>query len=659
MISLSRKDKSLLLLIAIALIFLWLLTSIISSFINDFTFKNSDITHFKIQDDSLWINTSRAIDPLELKNRIVILHFWNQSCVSCNHGIQQLNDLAKKMENRVVIIGIHSAKFSNESNKSTIRKAVLRHEIDHPTVIDQDHKIEKFYKIDEWPTYLLFNNSGDLVKKYRGANSVSKLIKKAEKLVNKNKFSLEKKKLPIILEKNNFKTNVLAYPTKMIYVQNLHLKNRQFPALIIADSGNNSVLITSLNGEIILKIGSEIKGFRDGTFNQARFNYPQGLLYDGKNLFIADTKNHAIRLVDLEKKSVRTIIGSGIIGGVFTKKILDASKADLSYPTDLELFPNNSQLVISNAGNNQILTYDLNEKSLRPIAGDGRLENKDGVYPNNSLSQTADMAAFNGKLYLIDSLSSSLRQLEKDYKLTTLASGEKINQQIENNQRSMQSPQAIHVDDTGIYIADSLNHKIKKYDFNTMQISDLFGSIRGNEVGTKLTFDEPKGLVAMLDRIYIADTNNNRIIVANRGSKDSELLDVIPTFNVQKDSLLEFNSISNPEPKIQVKLGKKIAVKIKLNSGWKLNELAPSYLNILELKDDTSAILLQNFDSDMVKNNQIEISNLKDSSEYVLQGKIYYCRNVANSLCYVKNYQRSIEPSTEGDSTKIEIDLGN
>lgn len=686
------------LLIAVALIFLWLSASFTNSIIANLGFKNSDIAKLQISDDSLWLNSAKAINPTELQNRIVILHFWSQSCISCNDGIQKLNKFSKEMGNRVAVIGVHSAKFSNDptiSNpvqgagfsknknsvgesefasgetkkfkpqiqrklneyRSAIKKAVLRHDIEHLTIIDQDDKIGDNYQIDEWPSYLLFNTNGKIVEKLSGSGSVDRLIKKAKKLINRNKFSLENKKLPIVLEKKGIKTNVLAYPTKLIYVPNFQLKNKQFPALIIANSGKNSVIISSLKGEIIVKIGSEIKGFNDGSFSKAQFNAPQAVLYDGKNLLIADTENHAIRIADFSSRTVKTLIGSGILGEAIIDEVSDPKKIELYSPTDLEFFPDNKNLVIANAGTNQILNFNLESKILRPLAGNGDLGRKDGKFPNNSLAQTADMAVFNNKLYLIDSLSSSLRQLDKDGNLQTLIKGRNLNQKNNIQPSSLQLPQALFVDDTGIYIADTLNHKIKKYDFNSGQLLELFGSTRGNDIGNKLTLDEPCGLVAMLDRIYISDTNNNRIILANRGSKASELLDVIPTSNIQKDSLLEFIPENDPEPAIQVKNEQKITFKIKLKSGWKINDQAPSYLNLLTIEDDENAVLMQNFDSQAIKSKQIDISTIKSGLNYVLQGKIYYCREGINSLCYVKNYQQAIKSDSTSSITKVEIDL--
>ena len=55
--------------------------------------------------------------------------------------------------------------------------------------------------------------------------------------------------------------------------------------------------------------GTGKSGLVDGPFERARFSEPGGLCLDpaGKTLFVADTNNHAIRILDLEKKLVSQV----------------------------------------------------------------------------------------------------------------------------------------------------------------------------------------------------------------------------------------------------------------------------------------------------------------------------------------------------------------
>ena len=81
--------------------------------------------------------------------------------------------------------------------------------------------------------------------------------------------------------------------------------------LLISDSNHNRIVWTNLDGEIKAVIGSGERGLKDGHASEAAFHDPQGAVLDWPRLYVADTKNHAIRMIDLESLEVRTVAGTG------------------------------------------------------------------------------------------------------------------------------------------------------------------------------------------------------------------------------------------------------------------------------------------------------------------------------------------------------------
>jgi len=67
--------------------------------------------------------------------------------------------------------------------------------------------------------------------------------------------------------------------------------------LVISDSGNNRIIVTSEHGEVEHVIGGYNQGFKDGDFKNARFNSPQGVCVHDNIIYVADNNNHAIRKV--------------------------------------------------------------------------------------------------------------------------------------------------------------------------------------------------------------------------------------------------------------------------------------------------------------------------------------------------------------------------
>ena len=88
--------------------------------------------------------------------------------------------------------------------------------------------------------------------------------------------------------------------------------------LVIADSGNNRIILININTmKCVDVIGSSYGeiGLIDGSFKEACFHHPQGMCHvfrAGQHyLYVCDTENHAIREINLAKKEVLTVLGTG------------------------------------------------------------------------------------------------------------------------------------------------------------------------------------------------------------------------------------------------------------------------------------------------------------------------------------------------------------
>lgn len=80
--------------------------------------------------------------------------------------------------------------------------------------------------------------------------------------------------------------------------------------LYIADTYNSKIKVidpVTTETKTLFGLGAG-GGFRDGGPTEAAFNEPGGLDYANGKLHVADTNNHAIRVIDLDSKSVMTVI---------------------------------------------------------------------------------------------------------------------------------------------------------------------------------------------------------------------------------------------------------------------------------------------------------------------------------------------------------------
>jgi thiol-disulfide isomerase/thioredoxin len=662
---LTHKDKSLILLIASTLVVIWVVFALVSKFFFSTTFAVSDAS--KIIDNSKnskWFNLGKPLEISDLKDRVILLDFWSYSCVSCIEAISEIKELKQTFGSKLTVIGVHVGKFENDKTSNAIQKAVLKYDIDYPVINDSESKLADSFEVKAIPSFVLINPHGNTYEIYEGDSKLDELRSGVKKLISKYKFEITRDSLPLVLDKYSVLGNVLMFPSHIEYAYDFSYKTRQLPALFISNTGKDNIVVSSITGDIVVKIGSGQKGFQDGSFDVATFNSPRGLIFNSNKLYVADSGNNAIREIDFKEGKVTTILGSGANGFVIEDgKSHNGEDVELSFPMDIEFFPTKNEIAIANSGSNQILSYNIKSNEVMVVAGNGADGIKDGKYPQNSLSQTSALSAFNNKLYFTDSNSSALRVMEENGEIKTLIGQDSKKFGHKNGDKStalMQHPQGLLVDDTGAYISDSFNHRIRKYDFSTNQIRDIVGNSKsgmGLGSSSNTQFDEPMGITSILDRLFIVDSNNNRIVILNRGTFSSELLDVMPPLKFSKEGFLEYLPNLQQSENLVVKSDSEIVLKIKVKKGWKINEAGPSFINLLEMIKERKADLVMNFDWNNIATKEMKLPKLIEGKDYLLQGVIYYCEDKINSLCYIKSYEQRIAADSGEKNSEVIIDL--
>src|SRR5467141_3494627 len=253
-----------------------------------------------------WLNTDKPLTLSALKGKVVLLDFWTYGCINCMHIIPDLKKLEKKYSNELVVIGVHSAKFENEKDTENIRRIVLRYEIEHPIINDADFAIWHSYAVNVWPTRYLIDPAGYIIGRLSGEGGYEALDKAiADSIAEfRKRGELNEAPLKLVLERAKVGDLPLAFPGKV-------LADEKGGRLFIADSDHNRIVITKLDGTLLETVGTGVHGAQDGSFDQATFFRPQGMVLAGGTLYVADTENHLIRQVDLKARIVKTIAGTG------------------------------------------------------------------------------------------------------------------------------------------------------------------------------------------------------------------------------------------------------------------------------------------------------------------------------------------------------------
>lgn len=584
-----------------------------------------------------WLNTSRPLLPEDLHGRLVLLDFWTYCCINCMQILPELGQLETKFSHDLTVIGVHSAKFKNEGETENIRQAILRYGIHHPVVNDFNFATWNAFKVEAWPTFVLIDPNGKVVAQYSGERHFAEMEKDIERVSKDFKGKIRADSLPLKLEKEKEGYSQLSFPGKLAV--DADYKGKQ--ALVIADSGHDRILITALDGKVLEVIGSGNKGRADGSFEDVRFNTPQGLALKGDSLYIADTGNHELREANLKTRMVTTIAGDGAQGHVYEGRNMPALKVSIASPWDLTFYPDDRHLVVAMAGLHQLWSYDVVKKTLSVLAGTGDEGLEDGALLSAHLAQPSGVSAFDGKLYFVDAETSSLRVVEKGQVHTLIGSG-LFDFGYKPGPRPvarMQHPLGLVATAKGVFVADAYNHSIRRYDTDKGVLEDYAGTgKRGVENGerAKAQFNEPSGLALGDKMLYVADANNRAIRAVDLMTQE------VFTFKVQEETQKpvaaaladELPNTMSPSDPLVLASNTPIRLTLGLKAGWHINKDAPSYLAVFDLVQNNAAVVT--FDRAHLQQNRMSIP-ARVGNKYQMQGTFYYCEDKVGAQCMVKS----------------------
>jgi len=470
-----------------------------------------------------WINTDRPLSLRALRGKLVLLDFWTYGCINCMQTLPDLRKLERKYSKELVIVSVHTAKFANEDETANIRNAVLRYNIEHPILNDARREYWTQLGVKVWPTLVLIDPRGGFVGAAEGEGNYDVVDRTIAKIIAEAKAAgtLDTQPFKITLDAHKLEATPLSYPGKIL----ADLGPGSSDRIYISDSRHNRIIIANPAGEVEAVAGTGVVGKTDGSFHDASFSNPQGLALrkeaDGTTtLYVADTNNHSIRALDLKRGIVSTIAGNGKQAAV-TRKPSGGVGIGVSLASPWDLLLDGKTLYVAMAGPHQIWSMNLDSGAILPYAGSGIEARTDGGLRAAAFAQPSGLATDGKRLYVADSESSSIRAVDLAGgagKVVTVAGGELFDFGDADGiglAARFQHPLAVSFGEGVLYVADTYNHKIKRIDPVTGASQTFLGSGKGLRDGAQPQFYEPGGMSLAGRKLYIADTNNHRICVAD------------------------------------------------------------------------------------------------------------------------------------------------
>jgi sugar lactone lactonase YvrE len=260
-----------------------------------------------------------------------------------------------------------------------------------------------------------------------------------------------------------------------------------------------------------------------GPAKQARLNLPGGVTEaPNGDWVVVDFGNHRIRRIERSTGIIRTIAGTGEAG--FNGDDIAAERAQLSRP-EQAVFGPSGDLYIADSYNNRVRRIDVRDGTIHTIAGRGErgASGDDGPAIQAELHFPEGIAVDrSGNVFIADTVNRRIRRVDaKTGIISNYAGSGATGAPMEGRpalEASFMRLARIAVDDRGnVYVADSPSHRIFVIDAVTRTIRTLIGTGEpgysgdgGPAAAARLHF--PEGVVAAANGdIYFADVANHRV----------------------------------------------------------------------------------------------------------------------------------------------------
>ena len=249
---------------------------------------------------------------------------------------------------------------------------------------------------------------------------------------------------------------------------------------------------------------------------EASLNEPKGLTLDGLgNVYIADSENHAVRKLDRKSGKIVTVAGGA--------EMPNAPEEPTLSPVGQVDDPLSDRSTGTAGAFAQQTDLSGTVRYVVPGAGVTKRYNGDGRPAQTALLNFPTAVAVDGKgdLYIADTMNHRIRRVEaRTGHISTIAGTGQPRFGGDGGPSTaagLNEPAALAVRGTWLYIADQSNHRVRAIDLLTGVIHTVAGTgaaaYNGDGIpATDASLAGPSGLAVGVDgTLYIADTFNGRI----------------------------------------------------------------------------------------------------------------------------------------------------
>jgi len=297
--------------------------------------------------------------------------------------------------------------------------------------------------------------------------------------------------------------------------------------LYIAMAGSHQIWVMDLkSGEIGAYAGSGRENIVDGAFQTCALAQTSGITTDGMKLYFADSEVSGVRSADLSANGkVKTIIGSGLFD--FGDVDGTGTNARLQHPLGIVYNSQDQLLYVADTYNNKIKVVDPKTKESKTFSGTGLAGNRDGR-EDAQFNEPSGLTIINGKIYVTDTNNHLIRVIDmqtKEVRTVKITNPDKLMANIKSD-KNRKIENAIKLDAVSLKSGDSkikFNFKLPEgYHINPDALPEVSvwsdektGEPIDNEISTAVSmFEVPvkinsaNGKLNVEVLIYYCDTEN-------------------------------------------------------------------------------------------------------------------------------------------------------
>ena len=160
-----------------------------------------------------WVN-SQPLSPAELHGKVVLVDFWEYTCINCLRTLPYLKEWYKRYAaDGFVIVGVHTPEFTFSGDPKNVEVATKRLGVTWPVAVDGKDVLWNRYSTNTWPHELLFDQNGKRIESVIGEGSYPQTEAHIQALLKAANPSLQLPPIMALLPQDSYdKPGAVCYP---------------------------------------------------------------------------------------------------------------------------------------------------------------------------------------------------------------------------------------------------------------------------------------------------------------------------------------------------------------------------------------------------------------------------------------------------------------